>query len=281
MDDLLVTNKGDHLYIVVNAGCAEQDVAHLRHHIDKVAGEMDVRLEVMDTHSLVALQGPKAVEVLQRYVQVDLSEISFMTSYDVEVRGAGICRVSRCGYTGEDGFEIAIPNDAAVQFCESLVNEPEVLLAGLGPRDTLRLEAGLCLMGHDLSEDITPVEAGLAFTIGKRRREERGFPGADVILRQLEEGVSKTRIGFMIEGKAAAREGYTIYDASGEKEIGTVTSGSLAPCMDNKTIGLGYVPPEYAANDSQIIVDLRGRKTPATITKLPFVPLKYYKKPKN
>lgn len=279
MDDAIVTRKEDHLFIIVNAGCAEQDIEHMRKHMEKNP-QFDVQMEVLSgKYSLVALQGPKAAEVLQRMVDSDLNDLAFMTTSDMNIKGVnGSCRVTRCGYTGEDGFEISVPTESVVQFSEALAKEPEVMLAGLGPRDTLRLEAGLNLMGHDMTPDITPIEAGLAWSVGKRRREEGGFPGAEVILKQLKEGVSRTRIGFVIEGKPTARENYAIYDADGTTQIGYVTSGSLSPTLETKTIGLGYVPPQFAKIGTKIVIDIRGKKTEATVSEMPFVPTRYHRK---
>ncbi len=277
LDDTVIAKKDDHLYMVVNAGCAEQDIALLKAHIAKNP-QWDVRLEILsEKNSLVALQGPKAATVLQRFVpNVDLADIPFMFSKDLNVNGV-VCRVTRCGYTGEDGFEISVPNEQIEQFCTKLVEQPEVWLAGLGSRDTLRLEAGLCLMGHDMNGTITPVEAGLSFTIGKRRRDEGGFPGASKIIQQLKDGVSKLRIGLLVNGRGIPREGQKILDSQTKEEIGVVTSGSIAPCMEDKPIGMGYVQTKYSQPGTKVTVDVRGKLFEATITAMPFVKTNYYR----
>jgi aminomethyltransferase len=261
----------------VNAGCAAQDIQHFKNKMAEYK-DLDVRMEIMSQHSLLALQGPKAAAVLQRYIKdFDLSNMAFMTSRLLNVDGVGQCRVTRCGYTGEDGFEISVPSDKVEQLATRFAQEQEVKLAGLGPRDTLRLEAGLCLMGHDMNSEITPIEAGLAWTVGKRRREEGNFPGAATILKQLKDGVDKLRVGFTIEGKTAAREGYVVYDETGSKELGKVTSGSLAPSLENTTIGMAYVPTAYSKAGTPVVIDIRGKKVPAKIADMPFHPHNYFR----
>lgn len=281
MDDTLVTKKADHLYVVVNAGCAEQDIAHLQANAQQWRGNgKDVQVKVIEDHSLVALQGPKAAAVLQRLIKdVDLNDIAFMTTRDAKIDGIPV-RANRCGYTGEDGFEISVPHTYVETLAKNLIAQPEVLLAGLGPRDTLRLEAGLCLMGHDMNDTITPVEADLLFTISKRRRAEGGFPGADVVQKQLKEGTQKLRVGFSMEGKPIARESYKIYTEDGSTEVGIVTSGSFSPIL-NKGIGMGYVQTSLSAPGTKVQIDVRGKRATAVITKMPFVPSKYYRKPKK
>jgi aminomethyltransferase len=194
--------------MVVNAGCKDADIAHMRAHLSTFNAKHggDVTLEDVQDRSLLALQGPKAAEVLQRHVAKDvaLSSLPFMFTRELKVDGVD-CWVTRCGYTGEDGFEVSVPNANATSLLYSLLKNTEVKPSGLGPRDSLRLEAGLCLYGHDLNTDITPIEAGLGWLIGKRRREQGGFPGFDVIKGQIANGVAKKRVGFNIKSGPPAR----------------------------------------------------------------------------
>eukprot|EP01116_Phalansterium_solitarium_P020500 TRINITY_DN6079_c0_g1_i1.p2 TRINITY_DN6079_c0_g1~~TRINITY_DN6079_c0_g1_i1.p2 ORF type:complete len:407 (-),score=161.47 TRINITY_DN6079_c0_g1_i1:322-1542(-) len=272
IDDTMVSNRGDHLYVVVNAGCADKDIAHYRKQIAQfTAAGGDVKLEVLD-RSLLALQGPSAEKVLGALANIDLSRMPFMTNIDAEIAGAGRCTITRCGYTGEDGFEIGVEHKHAVALARLLLGNPLVHPIGLGARDTLRLEAGLCLYGHDLNEDITPVEASLAWLIGKRRRAEGGFLGSDVILRQLKEGVSKKRVGFEVQGPPA-REGATIHSNDGQ-QIGVMTSGTHSPTL-KKAIGMGYVATPSSKVGTELLVKVRGKSYRATVAKTPFTPSNY------
>jgi aminomethyltransferase len=277
IDDTVITNKGDHIYFVVNAGCADKDKAHLKAQLSKYkAANKTAQVELTELpEALVALQGPKAESVLKRMLTkpFELEKMPFMTSTNVEVDGVK-CLVGRCGYTGEDGFEISIPVDKAMKIAKKILSFPEVKPAGLGARDSLRLEAGLCLYGHDINEEISPIEAGLAWTIGKRRREEGGFLGASLILKQLKEGVTRKRVGLFVEGPPA-REGYTIHDKD-EKQIGIVTSGTMSPIL-KKAISMGYVDNPHNQIGSQVQVKVRNKLYPAVITKMPFVPTSYKK----
>jgi aminomethyltransferase len=278
MDDTIITRMEDHLFEVVNAGCFEQDMVYFNKHLQEWQSQgKDVQIENLSLkNSLVALQGPKAAEILQKFVKEDLSNLGFMNCMNTVICGAPAI-VTRSGYTGEDGFEISLPHEYITEFCEKLCESPDVMLAGLGPRDTLRLEAGLCLMGDDMSPEITPVEAGLSWTIGKRRREQGGFPGADVILKQLKEGVTKTKIGFEVqETSGIARKGYKIFTKDGE-EIGIVTSGTRTPCVE-KPIGLGYVKTEHSKVGTEVMIEVRKKLYPAKIAQLPFVKTNFYKK---
>jgi len=196
-------------------------------------------------------------------VQFDLSKLLFMSAKDLKVDNVQ-CQVTRCGYTGEDGFEIQIPNTDVVRIANSLLNK-QVALSGLGSRDTLRLEAGLCLMGHDMNNKITPIEADLGWSIGKRRKEEGNFLGAKVILDQLKNGVTSKRVGFLVSGKVAGREGFKIFDSK-EKEIGVVTSGGPAPSLESQGIGMGYVTTENANIGNKIWIEVRGKKVEAEIS---------------
>jgi aminomethyltransferase len=268
---------GEHVYQVVNAGCAPKDLKHFEEQMGKFGG--DVKMEVLwDDRGLFALQGPKAAEVLQRLSpSVDLSKIGFGGMTWADILGAN-CLVWRCGYTGEDGFEIFVPGASATALWDKLKGEPEVRLAALGARDALRLEAGLCLYGHDLDEDITPPEASLAWVVAKARRDPsaKPFVGSDVILGQLKDkSYKRLRAGLMPSSGPPAREGATIETPDGEN-VGIVTSGTMSPCL-KKNVTMGYInkPHNKTGTDLQVVV--RGKKYPAKVVKMPFVPTKYYK----
>eukprot|EP00274_Cyanoptyche_gloeocystis_P007125 CAMPEP_0196665236 /NCGR_PEP_ID=MMETSP1086-20130531/60078_1 /TAXON_ID=77921 /ORGANISM="Cyanoptyche gloeocystis , Strain SAG4.97" /LENGTH=380 /DNA_ID=CAMNT_0042001879 /DNA_START=113 /DNA_END=1255 /DNA_ORIENTATION=+ len=273
LDDLVATNAGDYFYVVVNAGCKDDDITHMQEHIKQLrsAGK-DVHLEIIDDHALVALQGPSAMKVLQGLVKPDLSLVEFMTSQAMEVAGVP-CRVTRCGYTGEDGFEISVPAHKSVQLTEQLLSHPDVKPVGLGARDSLRLEAGLCLYGHELSPEISPIEAGLAWTIGKRRREQGGFLGADVILHQLKNGTSRKRVGLLVQG-APARDGCGVVVEG--QPVGTVTSGGFSPSL-NRPIAQAYIRSDLATPGTPVQVIVRGKAQAATVSKMPLVPTNYFK----
>ncbi len=232
LDDLMATRLADGLFLVVNAARKEADLAHLQ---DQLGAATTV--EPLPDRGLLALQGPAAAAVLSRFLD-GIAGLRFMSAAELTI-GDRECLVTRSGYTGEDGFEISLPADAAEGFARSLIAEPEVLPIGLGARDLLRLEAGLCLYGHDIDETTTPVEADLAWTIGKRRRTEGNFPGAQIVLRQLDEGTSRKRVGIRPDGRAAAREGTEIVDETGNK-LGSITSGGFGPSVGGP-VALGYV----------------------------------------
>ncbi|KAF9279707.1 hypothetical protein BGZ68_007735 [Mortierella alpina] len=273
IDDTIICKHEDSLYVVSNAGCADKDLAHIRSHLKTFQNKGgDVDLKIIDDHALVALQGPKAAAVLESLVGKDLRDFPFMDGRFMTIKGID-CHVARSGYTGEDGFEISVPNSDAVEFTKLLIADPRVELAGLGARDSLRLEAGLCLYGHDLDETITPVEAGLTWTIGKRRRVEGGFLGAEKIQDQLKNGVSRRRVGLIVQG-APAREGAQIY-SNGEL-VGKVTSGCPSPSI-KKNVAMGYVKNGLHKSGTELEVEVRGRKQKAVITKMPFVPAGYHK----
>jgi aminomethyltransferase len=266
LDDLIVTSADDSLFVVVNAGCREQDVAHLR------AGlAPDCRIVELEDRGLLALQGPAAATVLARLAP-DCASLRFMQSAEMAVGGIP-CRVSRLGYTGEDGFEIAVPADRATRLARTLLAAAEVEAAGLGARDSLRLEAGLCLYGHDIDRTTTPIEAGLAWTIAKRRREQGGFPGADVILAQLRDGPPRKLVGILPEGRAPAREHTEIQDLSGRR-VGEVTSGGFGPSV-GRPVAMGYVESALGAPGTELRLLIRGKPVPATVAPLPFVPHRY------
>lgn len=265
LDDLIVTNGGDHLALVVNAACKADDIAHLRQHL-----EPGCRVESLDDRALLALQGPAAVAVLARLAP-ECVALRFMQAAELELAGLR-CRVSRTGYTGEDGFEISLAADHAPKLARTLLAAEEVRPAGLGARDSLRIEAGLCLYGRDIDRTTSPVEAGLAWTVAKRRREEGGFPGAARILRELRDGPARRLVGLRPEGKAPAREGTEIL--SDGTVIGRVTSGGFGPSVGGP-IALGYVAAAHSAPGTPVLVRIRGREEPARIVSLPFVPHRY------
>ena len=273
LDDLMVTNFGDHLYVVVNAACKEQDIQHIKSHLPE-----GVELELLADRALLALQGPKAAEVLAR-IQPQVADMVFMDARKLEIAGIE-CFVSRSGYTGEDGFEISVPEESATELAGKLTSYEEVEWIGLGARDSLRLECGLCLYGHDLDITTTPVEASLLWGISKIRRNggERagGFPGADIILEQIEtKNVSRKRVGLVGETKAPVREGCKLFDAE-DNEIGVVTSGTAGPNA-GKPVSMAYIATEFSAVETQVFAEVRGKKLPMTVSKMPFVPQRYYR----
>lgn len=271
LDDLMIVNAGDHLYLVVNAACKEQDIAHLRR------GLPDQEVEVLD-RGLLALQGPKTADVMARLCP-EACEMVFMQHGRFEIDGIPVW-ISRSGYTGEDGFEISVPAEQTEALARRLLAEQEVEAIGLGARDSLRLEAGLCLYGHDIDTGTTPVEGGLIWAIGKPRRRggERpgGFPGADLILHQVaEKDHRRKRVGLLGEGRAPVREGAELYDAEGN-HIGVVTSGGFGPSV-GKPVAMGYVAIGQAAIGNVVHAEVRGKRLPMTISKMPFVTPGYYR----
>jgi aminomethyltransferase len=268
LDDLMVTNMGDHLFLVVNASCKEADIAHLRARLP--AGAV---LEPLDDRALLALQGPKSAEVLARSAP-EAAGLRFMSAAWMPVGGVPVL-VTRSGYTGEDGFELSAPADRAEEVARLLLAEPEVEPIGLGARDSLRLEAGLCLYGHDIDRTTTPVEANLSWAIGKRRRAEGGFPGAETVLRQLAEGPERLRVGLRPEGRAPAREHTPITDDTGAT-VGEVTSGGFGPTV-NGPVAMGYVPAALAVPGTAVSLLVRGKPLAAKVAPLPFVEQRYHR----
>jgi len=268
LDDLMATRTADGLSLVVNASRKEADFAHLRERLPR-----GIAVEPLIDWALLALQGPLAATVLARHAP-GIDRLAFMAATEASVAGTR-CWVTRSGYTGEDGFEISLAADAAPALAEALLAEPEVAPVGLGARDTLRLEAGLCLYGHDIDEGTTPVEAGLSWTIGKRRRSEGGFPGADAVLRQLSDGPRRKRVGIRPDGRAPAREGTDIVDDSG-RSVGRVTSGGFGPTV-GAPIAMGYVRAEQARQGEPLSLVVRGVARPARVAPLPFVPHRYHR----
>ena len=267
LDDLTVGSAGDHLALVVNAACKDADYEHLRAHL------ATTDLEVREDLALLALQGPMAAPVLTRYAPT-AGFLVFMSFAPMDIHGIP-CVVARSGYTGEDGYEISVAAGRAEELARILLAEPEVAPAGLGARDSLRLEAGLCLYGHDLDETTTPVEAALLWTIPKDRRERGGFPGDAVVRDQIARGVARKRVGILPEGKAPAREG-TAITGPGGNPAGVVTSGGFGPSAGGP-VAMGYVAPELAAEGAELGLVVRGTTRNARVVKLPFVPHRYFK----
>jgi len=260
LDDLMVTNAGDHLFVVVNAACKQADTAHLR----TVFGDA---VTTLGDRALLALQGPSAEAVLSALAP-EAAAMSFMSFRVLDVAGVP-CFVTRSGYTGEDGYEISAPADAARSLAERLLAHPDVEPVGLGARDSLRLEAGLCLYGHDIDTTTSPVEAALTWSIGKRRREQGGFPGAERIQAELANGPARRRIGLKPEGRAPAREGTDITDLDG-RPVGRVTSGGFGPTVDGP-VAMGYVETALASEGTELRLVVRGKPLPARVARLPFV----------
>lgn len=269
IDDFVVTRYDDNLLLVVNADTKADDLRYLK---DNLAAHYDV--EVLDRRALLALQGPAAFDVLARHAE-DASELVFMRSQVMSVAGFE-CFVSRSGYTGEDGFEISVESEDATTLGGILLEEEEVKPVGLGARDSLRLEAGLCLYGHDIDATTSPVEAGLAWAIGPRRRREGGFPGAARILDEISNGAGRRRVGLSIDGRGIPREGSKIRSRDGE-EIGTVTSGGFGPTVD-APVAMGYVRTGFEEAGTDVTLELRGRGVQARVTEMPFVPHRYVRK---
>ncbi|MEM7338388.1 MAG: glycine cleavage system aminomethyltransferase GcvT [Actinomycetota bacterium] len=273
IDDLIVTRLDDHLMIVANAGRRDVDLAHLREHLDPSV----VTVTEHDDRALLALQGPKAVDALAR-IAPDAADLTFLSFAPLTVTAGGTSGVvgcSRSGYTGEDGFELVVSAEAAVDVARALLDQPEVRLAGLGARDTLRLEAGLHLYGQDLDETTSPVEAGLTWTVPKRRREDARFPGAKRILAELADGPTRIRVGLRPDGRRPVRDGSALATPDGQP-IGVVTSGGFGPTVD-APIAMGFVDPSVAAADTPLVADVRGRDAAVTVSDLPFVPHRYHR----
>jgi aminomethyltransferase len=272
LDDLMVANFGSHLFLVVNAACKAADEAHLRASLSDAC-----EIESLADRALIALQGPQAERVLARLC-ADAPAMRFMDAGPRRVDGID-CFVSRSGYTGEDGFEISVPADHAEALAATLLGEDEVWPIGLGARDSLRLEAGLCLYGHDIDTTTTPVEAALQWSIQKSRRQggarAGGFPGAGQILAELEQGTSRRRVGLKAEGRAPVREGAALFaDAAAAEPIGAVTSGGFGPSV-NAPVAMGYLPSARGAAGELVFAEVRGQRLPLRVAPLPFVPNTY------
>ena len=277
LDDLMMVRPdtsaqgafGD-IFLVVNAGCKEADIHHLQAQIGHRC-----QVQPLPDRALLALQGPKAVEALAR-LNTGVAQMSFMTGAVFTLQGVP-CLVTRSGYTGEDGFEISVPNSHAVALAEALLAQPEVKPAGLGARDTLRLEAGMCLYGHDINTTTSPVEAGLSWAIQKVRRpggaRAGGYPGAAVIESHLAGAAPSKRVGLLGLERVPVREGTPLFDAHGHK-LGTVTSGTLAPSV-NQAIAMAYLPVDHAAAQHEVYAEVRGKRLPMRVVPMPFQPHRY------
>jgi aminomethyltransferase len=271
LDDLMVANFGDHLFLVVNAACKALDEAHLRAHLSD-----DCVIEPLADRALIALQGPKAEQVLAKFA--DVAAMRFMDSGPRKVAGLDAF-VSRSGYTGEDGFEISVPAAQAETLVGSLLENSDVLPIGLGARDSLRLEAGLCLYGHDIDATTTPVEGALEWSVQKSRRtggaRAGGFFGAETILAQFEKGAARRRVGLRPEGRAPVREDAILFaDSASSEPIGKVTSGGFGPSL-NAPVAMGYLPTSLAAAGTQIFAEVRAQRLPLQVAAMPFVPNTY------
>ncbi|ORE95328.1 glycine cleavage system aminomethyltransferase T [Stappia sp. 22II-S9-Z10] len=262
VDDLIITNFGDHMRLVVNGARRDAVAAHFAVHADP-----KVTVTPID-RALIAIQGPEAEAALAPFVSIDLSALTFMTAAYGEAFGAD-AMISRCGYTGEDGFEISLPGDVAPAAWTTLCENPKVAPVGLGARDTLRLEAGLCLYGQDLSEEISPVEADIGFIMPRRRREEGGFLGAERILAEAAQGPARKRVGLKIVGRVPARAG-AVLQADG-RDVGIVTSGGVGPTVGGP-IAMGFVEAGHNEIGTELAAIVRGKAVPVTVAPLPFVP---------
>jgi aminomethyltransferase len=269
LDDFMITNAGDHLYAVVNAACKADDLTHLQRHLDEV--------QLHDDRALLALQGPKAASVLTRLAP-QVGEMLFMQGANVTLLGVE-CFVTRSGYTGEDGFEISVPAGAGLRLARELLSYDEVEPIGLGARDTLRLEAGLCLYGHDIDSHTTPVEAELRWALSKARRpggdRAGGYPGVAVVERQLREGAPRKRVGLAPRGRAPVREGIELIDTEGES-AGVVTSGGFGPTV-NHPIAMGYVDRRCSEPGALLTARVRGKEMEIEVHALPFVKQNYHR----
>jgi aminomethyltransferase len=268
LDDLMITNRGDHLFVVVNASCKDADLAHMKAHL---SDSCDITF--LDDRALIALQGPRAEAVLAE-LWAGVSGMKFMDVREVPLLDVS-CIVSRSGYSGEDGFEISVPADKAEFIAKALLEHPDCEPIGLGARDSLRLEAGLCLYGNDIDTTTSPIEAALEWAIQKARRaggeREGGYPGASRILSEQANGTSRRRVGLKPEGKAPVRGHAKLFaDAEGKTEIGEVTSGGFGPSVEGP-VAMGYVPKEYADAGTAIFAEVRGKYLPVSVAALPFI----------
>ncbi len=272
LDDLIIARWAKNLFfIVVNAACKHQDIAHLQQHL------VDCEIDYLEDRALLALQGPQAAEVMARF-SVDACQLTFMQSAQITIQGLD-CFVSRSGYTGEDGFEISVPAVNAADFANKLLAEPEVEAIGLGARDSLRLEAGLCLYGQDMDANTNLAEANLLWSISAKRRAKGdtpgGFLGAEALFAAQADGVAKKRIGFAVNAKTPVRHGAAIADQNGTV-VGEVTSGGFGPSL-NKPMGMGYVSTNLSKVGTELFAIVRGKQVPIIVAKTPFVPQRYYR----
>src|SRR5690606_30681395 len=272
LDDLMFANRGDHLFLVVNAACKAQDIAHLRKHLSG-----DCEIEELTDRGLIALQGPAAEKALAK-LNPDVAAMAFMDVKDVTLAGPP-CIVSRSGYSGEDGYEISVPAEKAVALTEALLADPDVHPIGLGARDSLRLEAGLCLYGNDIDTTTTPVAAALEWAVQKVRRaggaRAGGCPGADVILPECERGASRRRVGLAPEGRAPVRGGAALFaDETASEPVGMVTSGGFGPTA-NRPVAMGYVATSLSEPGTRLFAEVRGKRLPVAVATLPFITPRY------
>ena len=267
LDDFIIGRMGDAFYLVVNAGRADHDIVYLQKHLDATT-----KLTHRTDRALVALQGPKSADVLGK-LGFNLDDFRFMQVRHFNFNSIDLL-ISRSGYTGEDGFEIAIPSGAATAFCDACLSTGLVTLAGLGARDTLRMEAGLPLWGHELDETITPVEAGLGFAISKKRCDMADFPGATQIIDELKNGPKRRLVGLSASGARPVRDGVILHH--NDKTVGFVTSGGFAPSLD-RPAALGFIKTEFAVAGTCLLADTRGAPTPITVSDLPFVQHHYFR----
>ncbi|WP_133366599.1 glycine cleavage system aminomethyltransferase GcvT [Qipengyuania sediminis] len=268
LDDLMVTRWSQGFYLVVNGATKWDDIAHLREHLPD-----EVSIRLLEDSALLALQGPEAFAALDRLAngETPLASLTFMKGAAFTLGGVDAW-ISRSGYTGEDGFEISVPAESVAGIADFLCAQPEVKPIGLGARDSLRLEAGLPLYGHDMTPEVSPIEAGLAFGINKRRRSEGGFPGAERIQRELAEGPKRKSAGLAIEGRLPAREGAEVF--AGESRVGIITSGGFSPTLGHP-IALALVDAAHAAPGTALTAEVRGKRLPARVVPTPFVPHRY------
>lgn len=272
LDDLMFANRGDHLFLVVNAACKSQDIAHLRAHLSE-----DCEIEELTERGLIALQGPAAEAALAKLAP-QAAGMAFMDVRELTILGAS-CLVSRSGYSGEDGYEISVPSAQAEELAKALLADPDVHPIGLGARDSLRLEAGLCLYGNDIDTSTTPVAAALEWAVQKVRRtggaRAGGFPGAEVILPEFEHGASRRRVGLAAEGRAPIRAGAELFtDETAPAPIGRVTSGGFGPTL-GAPVAMGYVPTASAKPGTRLFAEVRGKRLPVVVATLPFITPRY------
>ena len=267
-DDLMVTRMADHLFVVVNAACKQADLAHLRRHF----GASNVEY-LGDRQGLLALQGPAAAAIIAGLAP-ELAQLPFMAAASATIGGIPVF-ATRSGYTGEDGFELSVASGRTEDLACLLLEQEGVAAIGLGARDSLRLEAGLCLYGHDIDQTTSPIEAGLAWTISKRRREAGGFAGAAIVQQHLKSGAPRRRVGILPDGKAPAREHTEVLDKAGAR-IGEITSGGFGPSA-NGPIAMGYVAAASAALDTPVDLLVRGKPLPGRIAAMPFIPHRYHR----
>ncbi len=272
LDDLMIANRGDHLFLVVNASCKEADFTHLKTHLSDSCD-----IEMLEDRALIALQGPHAECVLAE-LWADVATMRFMDVAEAALHDVP-CIISRSGYTGEDGFEISIPAADAADVTRRILEHPDVMPIGLGARDSLRLEAGLCLYGNDIDTGTTPVEAALEWALQKVRRSggarAGGFPGADRILADFADGATRRRVGLKPEGRAPVRGGVALFaDADGKTSVGTVTSGGFGPSVDGP-VAIGYVDQAHTADGTKLYAEVRGKYLTVAVTALPFITTTY------